>query len=213
MADYGDVVRGYLLMNENRPARRACCFVRVSDSVSCASTTNSPIQLKYESLVDKNASNNLPEDLIMETFFAQLLRIVRLDLPPSPELYRLKSETVLLAHIVTCNATQNEDHQWEYSVMGKTHFIDLNLVQCSVGRVFDRGKWKFIDRSGPTAHIEIASPVTSSQSSITDISMSEGFESDPSSGGSTRMSEGSPRQLSGDDDKDTMSLGSLSEGS
>ena len=169
------------------------------------------IDSKYESLVDKNASNNLPEDLVTETFFAQLLRIVRLDLPRSPELHRPKAETVLLAHVVTCNATQNEGRQWEYSAMGKTHFIDLNLIQCSVGRVLDRGKWKFIDRSGPTAHIEIASPAMSSQSSITDISTSDGFESDTSSGGgSTRMSEGSVSQQLPGHDEDAMSIGSLS---
>jgi len=91
--------------------------------------------LKYESLVDTNASNNLPEDLVIETFFAQLLRIIQLDLPPSADLYHPRAETVLLAHVKTCNATRDEDDLWEYSTMGKSHFIDLNSVQCSVGRV------------------------------------------------------------------------------
>jgi hypothetical protein len=167
--------------------------------------------LKYESLVDKNASNNLPEDFVVETSFAQLLRIVRLDLPPSPELYHLKPETVLLAHVMTCNATQNEDHIWEYSTMGKTHFIDLNLIQYSVGRVFDCGKWRFVDRSGPTARIEIASPATSSQSSFTDTSMSDVSKSNSSSNGSARMSEDSPLRLP-DRNEDAMSTDSLSAG-
>ncbi|KAF9785389.1 hypothetical protein BJ322DRAFT_1020924 [Thelephora terrestris] len=112
----GDMVKGSALINENRPARHTCCFVR------------------YESLVDRNASNNLPEDLVTETFFAQLLRIVRLDIPPSPELYHLKSETVLLAHVVTCNTTQNEVNQWKYSSMGKTHLsgpLYPNNYQCT----------------------------------------------------------------------------------
>ncbi|KAF9645326.1 hypothetical protein BDM02DRAFT_3074460, partial [Thelephora ganbajun] len=103
--------------------------------------------LKYELLMDNNASNNLPEDLVVETSFTQLLCIIQLDLPPSPGLYHPKAETVPLAHVVTCNTTRNEDHQWEYSTMGKMHFIDLNLIQCSVGRVLDCGKWRFIDRS------------------------------------------------------------------
>jgi hypothetical protein len=168
--------------------------------------------LKYESLVDKNASNNLPEDLIIETSFAQLLRIVQLDLPPSPELYHAKAETILLAHVTTCKTTQNEDGQWEYSTTGASHFIDLNLIQCNVGRVHDRGKWKFIDRSGPTAHIEIASPATSSQSSITDISTSDGFGSDSSSGDApTAMSEDSSPRLAGRDE-DAMSTSSLLDG-
>lgn len=163
--------------------------------------------MKYESLVDRNASNNLPEDLVMKTFFAQLLRIVRLDLPPSPELYHLKAETVLLAHVVTCDATQNEDSQWGYSAMGKTHFVDLNLIQCSVGRVLDQGKWRFVDRSGPTAHIEIASPAISSRSSTTEISTSDSVESGSSSG----MSRVSSNQSLGHDE-DAMSTSSLSDG-
>ena len=178
----------------------------------CAGTIDLLIRLKYESLVDRNASNNLPEDLVMETSFAQLLRIVQLDLPPSPELYHPKAETVLLAHVSTCNATRNKDHQWEYSTMGKTHFIDLSLIQCSVGRVLDRGKWNFVDRSGPTAHIEIASPPTSSQSSITVTSISDGFRSGSSSSDrSMRTSEDSPLRSPGHDE-DIMSTGSLSEG-
>jgi len=163
--------------------------------------------------VDTNASSDLPEDLVMKTFFAQLLRIVRLDLPSSPELYHLKAETVLLAHVVTCNATQNEDGQWQYSTMGKTHFIDLNLIQCSVGRVQDQGKWTFIDRSGPTANIEIASPATSSQSSITYDSTSDDLGSETSSSsGSARMSEGRvPSRQSSERDEDAMSTSSLSD--
>ena len=156
-----------------------------------------------------NASNNLPEDLTVETSFAQLLRIVQLDLPPSNELYHRKAETVLLAHVKTCNATQNEDGLWEYSTMGKSHFVDLNSIQCSVGRVHDRGKWTFIDRSGPTAHIEIASPATSSQSSITDLSTSDGLGYDSSSGnGSTDMSEDSPSPQPTNGGVDAMSTSS-----
>ena len=33
LADDGDVIRGYLLMNENWPMQRACCFVRVSNFI------------------------------------------------------------------------------------------------------------------------------------------------------------------------------------
>ena len=162
--------------------------------------------------MDRNASNNLPEDLVIETSFAQLLRVVRIDLPPSPELYHMKAETVLLAHVITCNATRIDDGHWEYSTMGKTHFIDLNLVQCGVGRILDRGKWKFIDRSGPTAHIEIASPATSSQSSTTDISTSDGFESDTSSSGSAGMAQVGPAsRRSPRCDEDAMLTSSSSE--
>ena len=58
------------------------------------------------------------------------------------------------------------------------YFVDLTTISCVVGRVFDREKWTFIDRSRPTAHVEMASPPSSSQSSdVTDFSTSD--ESDP----------------------------------
>jgi hypothetical protein len=163
--------------------------------------------------VDRNASsNNLPEDLVIETSFAQLLRIVRLDLPPSSELYHPEAETVLLAHIRSCNASRNEDDIWEYTTMGRSHFIDLNSIQCSVGRIHDRGKWTFIDRSAPTAHIEIASPATESQSSITDPSTFDSFGSDSSSSeGSAQMSGGSLSLRVPYHDEDAMSTSSLSD--
>jgi hypothetical protein len=31
--------------------------------------------------------------------------------------------------------------------------IDLNQVQCVVGRIFDRGKWAIVDRSTSVAEI------------------------------------------------------------
>ena len=57
-------------------------------------------------------------------------------------------------------------------------FADLMTISCVVGRVFDQGQWTFVDRSGPTAHVEMASPPSSSQSSdVTDFLTSD--ESDP----------------------------------
>jgi len=59
------------------------------------------------------------------------------------------------------------------------HFIDLNTIVCVVGRVCDRGRWSFIDRSGPTAHVEMATPSSSSQSSdVTDFSTSDESDSE-----------------------------------
>ena len=54
------------------------------------------------------------------------------------------------------------------------YFADLKTILCVVGRVFDRGRWTFVDRSGPTAHVEMASPPASSQrSDVTDFSTSD----------------------------------------
>lgn len=105
--------------------------------------------------------------------------MVRLDLPKSLEIHHPQDETILLAHIRTCDATENEDGFWEYSAMKPSpHFVDLKTIVCVVGRVRDRGRWSFIDRSGPAAHVEMASPPPSSQcSDVTDLSTSDGPES------------------------------------
>ena len=112
---------------------------------------------KYECLVDRNTDNDEPEDFTQQTFFGELQRVVRLDLQKSPEIHQPQDETLLLAHIKTCNATENDDGFWEYSTMKSSpHFVDLTTISCVVGRVFDRGLWSLIDRSGSTAHVEMA---------------------------------------------------------
>jgi hypothetical protein len=55
--------------------------------------------------------------------------------------------------------------------------------------VHDRGRWTFIDRSGPTVRVEMAGPPSSQCSDVTDFSTSEESESESDSGSS---SEGSP---------------------
>jgi hypothetical protein len=37
---------------------------------------------------------------------------------------------------------------------GFTELVDITSVQCLVGRVFDRGWWTIIDRSGKLARAE-----------------------------------------------------------
>jgi hypothetical protein len=144
---------------------------------------SSPTSSKYECLVDRNADNNGPEDLIQQTFFGELQRVVQLNLPKSFEIYHPQDETILLAHIKTCDVTENEDGFWEYSTMKPSpHFMDLKTIACVVGRVYDRGRWTFIDRSRPTAGVEMASPPSSSQSSdVTNFLTSDESDSDSAS--------------------------------
>ena len=40
-----------------------------------------------------------------------------------------------------------------YQATGPIVFVDLNQVQCVIGRVLDRGKWAIIDRSTSVAQI------------------------------------------------------------
>ena len=40
-----------------------------------------------------------------------------------------------------------------YQATGPIIFIDLNQVQCVIGRILDRGKWAIVDRSTSVAQI------------------------------------------------------------
>jgi len=65
---------------------RDSCFVRV-----CCLLFSAVLYLidppKYECLVDRNADNDGPEDLVLQTFFGELQRAVQLDLPQSFEIH------------------------------------------------------------------------------------------------------------------------------
>ena len=40
-----------------------------------------------------------------------------------------------------------------YQATGPVVFVDLNQVQCVIGRILDRGKWAIVDRSTSVAQI------------------------------------------------------------
>ncbi|KAF9784483.1 hypothetical protein BJ322DRAFT_849234 [Thelephora terrestris] len=168
------------------------------------SSTRDSCFVRYECLIDRNADNKGPEDLIQETFFGELQRVVQLDLPKSSELHLYQDETIVLAHIRTCNAIKNDDGFWEYTSMNHSpHFVDLKTIACVVGRVRDRGCWAFVDRSGPTAHAKMASPPSSQCSDVTGFSTSDESDSSPgslsegslTSGSSPANANGSPMDL------------------
>ena len=88
-------------------------------------------------------------------FFGELQRIIKIDVPATPQLNLEEPQTLFFAIIKQCNATQSREGFWEYAALGGLEAVDLGLVQCVVGRVFDRGKWVIIDRSGDRAHADI----------------------------------------------------------
>ena len=40
-----------------------------------------------------------------------------------------------------------------YQATGPIIFIDLNQIQCVIGRILDRGKWAIVDRSTSVAQM------------------------------------------------------------
>ena len=81
-------------------------------------------------------------------FFAELHRIIRLEVPANGDLHLDKPEEVFLALVKTCKAEQDEHGFWKYSSLGGVEFVDLTTIRCTVGRVYDRDAWYIIDRSG-----------------------------------------------------------------
>ena len=93
--------------------------------------------------------------MTLGTFFGELQRIVKIDLPATPHLNLKDPQTVFYAIVKQCNAEQSRGGFWEYKHLGGLEAVDLGLIQCVVGRIFDRGKWVIVDRSGERAHADI----------------------------------------------------------
>lgn len=111
---------------------------------------------QYEATVDRNArAKNKHPDMVLKTFFGELQQIVKIDLPATSQLNLEEPQMLIYAIVKQCNAKQSNEGLWEYKELGGLEAIDIGLVQCVVGRIFDRGKWVIIDRSGERAHVNI----------------------------------------------------------
>ena len=101
-------------------------------------------------LVDKNARHhNLPVVLQPETFFGQLQYIFLVEIP-SEVLGLGESETIILGAIRSCAdaKTSASGHGiYYYSQDGCLEVIDIDCIQCGVGRIKDGNKWAIVDRS------------------------------------------------------------------
>jgi hypothetical protein len=96
-----------------------------------------------------------PSEMEVRTHFGELQQIFRIEVPQSSQLYLTQPESLFLAAVKYCKASFSEDGFWELKTAGKLTVIDLGTIQCAIGRIYDRGKWVVIDRSGDLAHINI----------------------------------------------------------
>ena len=92
---------------------------------------------------------------MLKTFFGELQRIVKIDLPPTSQLNLKEPQSLFYAIVRECNASRSREGFWEYKELGGLEAVDIGLLQCVVGRIFDRGKWVIIDRGGERAHADI----------------------------------------------------------
>ena len=107
-------------------------------------------------LVDKNARHwNLPIVFQPETFFGQLQHIIVVEMGSSEELGLDQPETIILGAIRTCAdaKTSPSGHGiYYYSQESCLEVIDIDCIQCGVGRIKDGNRWAIVDRSREHAH-------------------------------------------------------------
>jgi hypothetical protein len=77
-------------------------------------------------------------------------------MPATQDLRLNKSENLILASIKNCPIERQNvlDMHYYRKEDGYTEVVDISAIQCLVGRIFDRGWWTIIDRSGKLARAE-----------------------------------------------------------
>jgi hypothetical protein len=83
-----------------------------------------------------------------------VLRFIVVNIPLSID-HEIEAQSLVYAAI---NEVKVLDHGANfyghyYQAMGPISFVDLNQVQCVIGRILDRGKWGIVDRSTSVAQI------------------------------------------------------------
>jgi hypothetical protein len=108
--------------------------------------------LQYTQFVDRNVRHmRKTPDFEEQNFFGQLGRILVLELPSAPKLHLAEPTTVIVAVIREVKA-KLMDGIYYYKEFGADEVVDLETIQCVVGRIKDRGKWALIDRSDSVAN-------------------------------------------------------------
>lgn len=107
-------------------------------------------------LVDKNAQyRNRPVVLEPATFFGQVMHIFVVRLGVSKRLKLKTPETLILAAIRTCanvKSRGSDDSILYYSQEGCLEVVDMNCVQCVIGRMKDTHEWAILDCSQDGTH-------------------------------------------------------------
>ena len=106
--------------------------------------------------------------LVCTTFYGRLDRILQCELDNNATWSKFKNTLFLLAVITPCSTGGQDAAQAHVTYSGTTAQIvtDLRAVQCVVGRVWSRGHWGILDRSGNLARTEFIS--TGSQDEATE---------------------------------------------
>lgn len=88
-------------------------------------------------------------DFVVKTFFGQVLRFLVVDIP-SDDQQDIQHDIFIYAAIREANITEPANNHCPinyYKELGRIELVDLNQIQCLVGRIWDRNKWAIVDRS------------------------------------------------------------------
>ncbi|THH18872.1 hypothetical protein EW146_g2190 [Bondarzewia mesenterica] len=111
--------------------------------------------VRYEVLIDKHARRRgIAPEFEPQTFYARLQHIFVIQLPANTDLGFTTPETVILAALSPCkiDAEHGTLDIHYYSKENSTlDIVDIQCIQCVVGRIKDGSRWAIIDRSGSLA--------------------------------------------------------------
>ena len=85
--------------------------------------------------------------MVKKMFFAELHHLVCLEIPASKDLHSCEHKEIFLALVKTCKAEQDHHGHWRYLNLGGFKFIDLSMIICTVGRIFNQGAWYIVNRN------------------------------------------------------------------
>ncbi|KAI0683538.1 hypothetical protein C8Q76DRAFT_662367 [Earliella scabrosa] len=136
---------------------RAACFAQLDGSttpMTAHGAERDATYVRYEALVDRNSRRrNAAIQLAPSTFYGQLQHVYVIDCPPIPNTSHVSTERFIFAVVRTCDIehTHRSLDIHYYTKESTLDVLDITTLQCLVGRIHDRGRWAFIDRSGTLA--------------------------------------------------------------
>jgi hypothetical protein len=88
-------------------------------------------------------------------YYGQLLRVFQVYIPSMPQLC-INAETIVFALIQQCTIVSysTELNIPYYRQLGTTEVVDLHVLQCAVGQIFDHNQWAIIDRRGVLTNLD-----------------------------------------------------------
>jgi len=113
--------------------------------------------IQYQLAVDKFAHRpRQAPQFELQDFFGQVLRFIVVNIPLSID-HGIEAQSLVYAVIdevkIQDHGSGTNFYGHFYQATGPIGFVDLNQIQCVIGRVLDRGKWAIVDRSTSVAQI------------------------------------------------------------